>query len=159
MKKTMFFMLILLMSAVSHVQAQIEAGLAVPLALSKDVSSKDLKVGDLVEFKVSAEVYDSSGELVIPEGAIAYGTICEKKGRKFFGKEASMELQFEFISLSGGAQIPISADNLMAKGKRNKLTRTLGYLGCFWLATLPFAFVKGGHAKLQAGTSVLAYTK
>ena len=93
MKKTMFFMLILLMSAVSHVQAQIEAGLAVPLALSKDVSSKDLKVGDLVEFKVSAEVYDSSGELVIPEGAIAYGTICEKKGSKFFGKERKMKYE------------------------------------------------------------------
>ena len=159
MKKTMFFIFTMLMGVVSHVQAQVEAGLPVPLALTEGISSKFLKDGDLVAFRVSAEVYDNAGELVIPEGSVAYATICNKKGRKIFGKEATMELQFSNISLVGGIQIPISADNLLTKGNRNKFTRALGYVGCFWLVTLPFALVKGGHAELEAGTSVLAYTK
>lgn len=159
MKKGLLLFIALFMCSVCYVKAQVESGLPVPLSLVQTISSKELKKGDQVIFRVSSEVYDSAGELVIPEGAIAYGIVAERKSRKCFGAAASMELQFDSVALPDGNIIPIQADNLMAKGKTNKLMRTFGIVGCVWLITLPCAFVKGGHAILEEGTSVQAFTK
>lgn len=159
MKKVLFLMSALFICTILSVKAQVESGLPVPLSLAQSISSKYLQKGDLVKFNVSSEVYDSSGELVIPEGSVAYGTISKKHVRKIFGKGASMEIMVDYVSLPDGNKIPIMADNLMTKGKTNKLTRTLGYIGCVWLITLPCAFVKGGHAVLEEGTSIQAFTK
>lgn len=158
MKKTILVMMAMFVCAISSVNAQIEAGLPVPLSLSQSISSKYLKKGDVIKFTVSSEVYDNAGDLVIPEGAIAYGTVVEKHNRKGFGKAASMDLRIDYVALPNGSRVSLRSDDILVKGKTNKLTRTLGYVGCFWLVTLPFAAVKGGHAVLDKGTAAQAYT-
>lgn len=159
MKKNVLLLMALMLCCVNEINAQVEAGLPVPLALKSGISSKNLSKGDVIPFVVSAEVYDSSGDLVIPEGSLAYGSVSSKTACKCFGKAGTMEIQIDYVSLSDGLKVPLTSDTLMAKGKTNKITRTLGYIGCFWLVTLPCAFVKGGPAVLEEGTAVQAFTK
>ena len=70
MKKNALLLMALMLCCVNEINAQVEAGLPVPLALKSGISSKNLSKGDVIPFVVSAEVYDSSGDLVIPEGTV-----------------------------------------------------------------------------------------
>lgn len=159
MKKLSVILMTMFMCGILSVNAQVESGLPVPVALQNEISTKFVKEGDMIPFLVTSEVYDNEGELIIPEGTIAYGSVVKKKVRKIFGKGAALEIGIDHVALADGTKIPLYADNLLTQGKDNKLTKILGITGCFYLVGFPFIFVKGKHAIFEAGTVMQAYTK
>lgn len=159
-KKIFYAILMAFMCITSKVTAQIQSGLPVPLTLTEGISSEYLKQGDIVNFKVSSEIYDSEGELIIPEGTPAYGTVLSVKKRGGFSKGGKFEIAINYLALPNGQKVELTADNLSAKGKSGSAVSTAMKV-CYWMfwTIIIDACIKGGYATLDAGTAVQAYTK
>lgn len=160
MKKYIFATLLAMFFNVSAF-AQIQSGLPVPLSLSQDVSSKTLKTGDQVGFDVMSDVYDSNGELAIPAGTTAFGSVSSVKKPKGFCKGGKLEITINYLTLANGQKVNLTADNLLATGKSKSVIHTTMQI-CYWMCwpiLIDGVFIKGQPAILPKGTSVQAYTK
>lgn len=160
MKKIISIIFVLTLTVLGTIRAQVPAGLPVPLALAESISSKTLTEGQTVKFFVSSEVYDSEGELVIPQNATAYGTVKSVKKRGGFAKGGKFTLSIDYLTLPNGQKVELEADDLSAKGKSGSAVSTAMKV-CYWMfwTILIDACIKGGYATLDAGTAVQAYTK
>lgn len=160
MKKLLSIIAVLTISTFSTIKAQVASGLPVPLELTQSISSKSLKKGQTVMFKVSSEVYDSDGELVIPQNTIAYGTVQSIKKRRGFARGGKFEISIDYLTLSNGERVELISDNLNAKGKSGSATSTAMKVlyWQFWPILID-ACLKGQHATLDAGTPAQAYTR
>lgn len=159
MKKLLSILLVFLCGVFTTTSAQVESGLPVPLALTNGISSKYLKVGQAVPFVVTSEVYDSEGELVLPEGALAYGTVLSNKKRRSFGRPGKFEISVDYVTLPNGEKLELTSDKLSAKGKKNKYMPVV-YAFCYGIWPIAIAAaMKGGYAVLDKGTPVQAFTK
>lgn len=160
MKKIISIIFVLSLTVLGTIRAQVPAGLPVPLALAESISSKTLTEGQTVKFFVSSEVYDSEGEVVIPQNATAYGTVKSVKKRGGFAKGGKFTLSIDYLTLPNGQKVELEADDLSAKGKSGSAISTAMKV-CYWMCwtILIDACIKGGYATLDAGTAVQAYTK
>lgn len=160
MKKIISIIFVLTLTMLGTIRAQVPAGLPVPLALAESISSETLKEGQTVKFFVSSEVYNSEGELVIPQNATAYGTVKSVKKRGGFARGGRFTLSIDYLTLPNGEKVELESDNLSAKGKSGSAVSTAMKV-CYWMfwTIIIDACIKGENATLDAGTAIQAYTK
>jgi hypothetical protein len=87
----------------------VAAGTELDLEFLAGASSKTSQVGDPVRARFTRAVV-VDGVTVIPEGAIATGTVTEAMPLKKIGGTASLGLKFHTLELGGGATAAIAAD-------------------------------------------------
>ena len=129
----------------------IEEGTIIPLYSARTLSSKDLKVGSVVEFRVKDAVVDNNNNVLIRGNQIVYATVNESSSAKGLGKEGSLNFMIQEIKAIDNQKVPAYL-NIGSDGKNRAGTSIAVGALLFW----PALFLKGKEAELKAGTIVNA---
>ena len=130
----------------------------VRLKLTRNMSSKDAKVNDKVDFEVVDDV--RAGEtVVIQRGGIAIATVTEAKPRRRLGRSGKLNMNIDYVQLVTGDKVSLRA----VKGGKGG-TRTAAMTGAmvatgivFFPAAPLFLFMKGKNIEIPKGTEITAY--
>jgi hypothetical protein len=92
-----------------RVEARLEAGTGFEVEFVGTVSSASSQVGDTFRTRVTRDVYDDRGHLVIPVGSEVVGVVTEAVPLRKVGGRASLGLDFTDLVLSSGETSALSA--------------------------------------------------
>lgn len=128
-------------------------GTAVLVELQDELKSGDIAVGTSIHFTVVRAVAGSSGTILIPSGADAYGHITESKRSGFLGAPGKLAFACDYVSLPNGTQIPLRAQELTNHGGDSR-----GASIATAILFTPFTlFARGGNAKAHKGQQYTFY--
>lgn len=128
-------------------------GTTIQLFAARTFSSKNLKVGSVVELRVKEAVIDQNGYVLIKGNERVYATINESQQAKGLGKQGSLGFLLQDIKTVDGQKVPAYL-YINDEGK-NRSGAAVGVgLLLFW----PALFIKGKEAEIKAGTIMTAYT-
>ena len=123
------------------------------VAAANELSSKNLKEGDVFAFTVVNDV-QLQNQIVIPRGSRGEGKVLWRTGKGMFGKSAKMELAFDWVDV-GGQKIPLAGKHRQ-EGEGN----TGATVGAVLAAGLVGGmFVTGKSAVVPQGMQMKAFTK
>lgn len=134
----------------------------VKIKLTNAIDTKTTRVGDVVNFQASEDVYIND-LLIIAKGAPGKGKVTKVEQAKNFGRDAKLEIDFESIQALDGTTV----DMFLGK-KAQEETKSLGkaagatFVGLVVLGPVGIvggAFVQGEEAKIPAGTLMFIQTK
>ena len=140
----------------------LEFGLAedtpVRLKLSRNMSSKDAKVNDKVDFEVIDDV--KLGEtVVIQRGALAIATVTEARPRRRMGRSGKLNMNIDYVQLVTGDKVSLRAVKGGTGGTRTAaMTGAMVATGIVFFPAAPlFLFMKGKNIEIPKGTEITAY--
>jgi len=140
----------------------LEFGLAedtpVRLKLSRNMSSKDAKVNDKVDFEVIDDV--KLGEtIVIQRGALAIATVTEARPRRRMGRSGKLNMNIDYVQLVTGDKVSLRAVKGGTGGTRTAaMTGAMVATGIVFFPAAPlFLFMKGKNIEIPKGTEITAY--
>jgi hypothetical protein len=127
------------------------SGTSVAMETVSAINSKDATVGQIVEFKIKADI--KVGEkVVIAAGSIAKGQITRAQHTKAIGKEGFIEVQIKSVTAVDGQEVFLANSNLYKEGdNKQTLSIVLGVLAC-----VLFLLLKGKDAEVAPGYQVIA---
>jgi hypothetical protein len=129
-----------------------EQGTVVRVKSLADISSKDAKSGDLVDFVCAEDIF-IGGKLIIKENASVFARIEEAEKAKSGGKQGSIKIAFEGIKAVDGQKIPLRSVKGTTEGKS-----TLASTVALSLVVSPlFLLKKGKEVNLPKGHLLEAY--
>ena len=117
----------------------LRGGTPIPMQLSTTVNSKNVTVGQVIDFRVTRDI-QADGVTVIPAGSIAKAQVVRAKKNGILGKEGELQLSINSVIAVDGTQVMLSGGSLSDEGS-DKLI--LSIFLCF--------LIKGGSAELPAG--------
>ncbi len=129
----------------------IEEGTIVPLYAARTLSSKNMQVGSLVEFRVRSAIVDKNNYVLIKPNELVYATVNAASKAKGLGKKGTLSFMIQDIKAVDGQRIPAYL-NIGTEGKSRVGTSVAVGALLFW----PALFLKGKEAELKAGTLVNA---
>lgn len=125
------------------------AGTPVALETIGVIVSEGATVGQLIDFKVRADV-KVGDKVVIPAGSIAKAQVSRVQSPKGLGKEGFIELQLKSVKAVDGKEVPLSSGNIYKEGQdKSTLSIVLGIFVC-----ILFLFMKGKNAEIPPGYQV-----
>ncbi|MDD2486349.1 MAG: Ig-like domain-containing protein [bacterium] len=132
--------------------AVVKEGTPVMLQTTAKMVSGETAKGSSVRYKVIRDVVGSSGQVLIPYGASAYGKVITSTPRGMFGKAGKIEFNIESVQGAGETLIPLRASQ-DATGTSNGgavvvTTLFLSVLG---------VFINGRDAVIPEGTMITAF--
>lgn len=140
----------------------VPANTLIKVALVTPVSSKNIKVGDTVKYKVADDVI-VDGKLIFAKGLPGEGVVTKAKPARNFGRNAKVEVDFKQTKAIDGTEVDTfvgeeakeEMKNLaMAAGASLAGMVILGPIG-----VIAGAFVHGKNIELPEGTEVYVQTK
>ncbi len=133
-------------------------GTPVRLRLTRNLSSKDAKTGENVDFEVLDDI--KAGDLiVIPKQSSAIATVTRAKPAGRLGRGGKLDINIDYVRLTTGDKINLRAIKEQ-KGDNRTGTMTTGLVAAgilFFPAAPLFLFVKGKNINIAKGTEVTAY--
>ncbi len=105
---------------------ELAAGTRLPVRLDQDLGSKISQPGDTFRATVSQDV-QVNGEVVIPRGARAEGTVVDAKALGHFKGGARLELRLERVHTKWGSY-PV-ATSTIERAEKGKGKRSAGFIG------------------------------
>lgn len=126
-------------------------GTPVNVSVAQDVSSKDAKPNDPVNFTVDEDVV-VDGQVVIRKGTQAVGSVVNAEKKGYMGKSGKLAIQVEFTQTVDQQRIKLRA----AKGSEGK-DKSASTAALSLIISSFFLFKKGGEAKISAGTPVTVF--
>ena len=165
MKKLVTVMLILSITLLAgcaygapHIMAK--AGTEVLLKNIDKLNSKHLKEGQVIQFLAEKSVKDKNGNVLIEQGATAYGTISTAEGAGMVGSAGKLGLKFDSVKSFNDMDIPLTGTN-ESKGQSNTGAAAgaafIGTFIIFWPLLPASLFFRGSNAVIQSGTIFRAY--
>ena len=142
-------------SAILNPVKTLEDGTPVTLRISQTVSSADAHLNDRVEFEVVDEVRVSE-TLIIPKGAIAWGSVTEAQHKRRLGRGGKLEIVMNSVKLADGETTPLRATK-EAQGGGHQGVMTAGIIATgliFWPVAPAFLFIHGKDITIPKGTEV-----
>lgn len=136
----------------------LEDGTPVRLRLSRNLSSKEDRVGDTVDFEVLEEVR-VHGVVVIAKGDIAWATITEAQPARRLGRGGKLDFVLDSVRLITGQKAALRAVK-GAQGGGRVAGMTVGVVAAgilFFPAAPFFLFMKGKDVTLPRGAELTAY--
>jgi hypothetical protein len=133
-------------------------GTPVRLRLSNNLSSKDAKTGQNVDFEVLDDI-KIGDVIVIPKQSSAIATITRAKPAGRLGRGGKLDVNIDYVRLVTGDKITLRAAK-ENKGDNRTGTMTTGLVAAgilFFPAAPLFLFVKGKNINIAKGTEVTAY--
>jgi hypothetical protein len=137
----------------------LEDATPVKLRLSRNVSSADAKTGDTVDFEVLEEV-KIGDVLVVPKGAIAWGTITEAEHKKRLARGGKLNMTIDAVRLVDGEKAALRGVKETSGGGHTG-AMTAGIVATslvVWPAAPFFLFMHGKDTTIPKGTEITAYT-
>ena len=125
-------------------------GTPVNVVTVKEVTTKDAKPNDPVEFTVAEDLV-VNGQVIVRKGTAAIGSVINAEKGGYMGKSGKLAVQVESTTTSDGQPMKLRA----AKGREgdDKTTSTM----VLSMISPAFLFRKGSEAKITPGTVVTVY--
>jgi Protein of unknown function (DUF2846) len=125
-------------------------GTPVNVVTVKEVTTKEAKPNDPVEFTVAEDLV-IDGQVIVKKGTPATGSVINAEKGGYMGKSGKLAVQVESTMTSDGQPLKLRA----AKGREgdDKTTSTM----VLTMISPAFLFRKGSEAKIAAGTPVTVY--
>jgi hypothetical protein len=125
-------------------------GTPINVVTVKEVSSKEAKPNDPVDFTVADDLV-INGHVIVRKGTPATGSVINSEKGGYMGKSGKLGVQVESTTTSSGERLKLRA----AKGREgdDKTTSTM----VLSMISPAFLFRKGSDAKIAPGTVVTVY--
>ena len=135
-------------------------GTPVKLRLSQTISSADAKVGQEVPFEVVEEI-KVDGEVVLPKGATAIGTITEADPKKRMGRAGKLNLNISYARLTDQEKVALRAVKDSKGGSHvGAMTGAIVATSIVFFPAAPlFLFMHGKDVTIPQGTEVTAFVE
>ena len=142
----------LLSTHIYHSQDEIVVpeGTSINVSVAKEVTSKDAKPNDPVEFTVTEDLV-INGRVIVRKGTPAVGSVINAEKKGYLGKSGKLAVQVESTTTSDGQRLKLRS----AKGREGD-DKTVSTAMLSQISPA-FLFRKGGEAKIEAGTVVPVY--
>lgn len=140
--------------SVNHSQDEIVVteGTPINVSVAKEVTSKEAKPNDPVEFTVTEDLV-INGHVIVRKGTPAIGSVINAEKKGYMGKSGKLAVQVESTTTSDGQPLKLRA----AKGREGD-DKTTSTMVLTTLISPAFLFRKGSEAKIAPGTVVTVYT-
>jgi hypothetical protein len=101
--------------------ARIAPGSVIPVQLTKSINAKKAKKGDEVVVKVTQDLQNSAGAVIVPKDTKIVGHVTEAEARSKEQKESQLAIAFDHAVLKNGEQIQMrmSIQAIIAPPNRN----------------------------------------
>ena len=101
------------------------------LTFAQDFTSKNANVGDKVPFLLESGVYTNEGTEILPPSSKIIAEVSRIEKPKAFNRSGKVHLDFKYVELPNGKQIPIEAKlfgkkDFLYRGKLNALGKGVG---------------------------------
>jgi hypothetical protein len=83
--------------------SSIPVGTTLQVQLDQEVGTEQSRVGDAFTATVVEPVNTTSGDLVVPEGAVVHGTVTGLHASEHAGDQAAIKLDFDTLTINGQA--------------------------------------------------------
>lgn len=125
-------------------------GTPINVVTVKEVTSKDAKPNDPVEFTIAEDLV-INGHVIVRKGTPSVGSVINAEKGGYLGKSGKLGVQVESTTMTDGARLKLRA----AKGREgdDKTTSTM----VLTMINPAFLFRKGSDAKITPGTVVTVY--
>lgn len=137
----------------------IPANTPIPLILDYNISSKHLKKGMEVEFKVAQDIF--IGNNSIPQGTTAIAKVMKATKGKSWGRAGKLSIEIDRLILADNISLKLKAPNIEKEGFSKKGSAWTW----FWctilfvpLNVIPPLCIKGENTEVQQGFTFVAYT-
>jgi len=136
----------------------LEDATPVKLKLARDLTSKQEKVGDRVDFEVEEDV-KIKDIVVIPKGGIAWGAITEAQAHRRLGRAGKLDLKIDEVRLLDGERIPLRAvRDVKGSGRQGLMAVGIVASGVLFFPVAPlFLFIRGKDVTIPKGAEITAY--
>jgi hypothetical protein len=130
----------------------------VRIKLARNISSKDAKVGDKVDFEVVEEV-KVKDVVVIRQGGMAIATVTKAQPKRRLGRSGKLDINIDYVQLTTDEKVPLRAVKGGSGGTRTTaMTGAMVAAGILFFPAAPlFLFMKGKNIEIVKGTEVTAY--
>lgn len=138
--------------AANHPQDEIVVteGTPINVAVVKEVTSKEAKPNDPVEFTVAEDLV-LNGQVIVRKGTPAVGSVINAEKGGYMGKSGKLAVQVESTTTSDGQRLKLRA----AKGREGD-DKTMSTMALSMISPA-FLFRKGSEAKIAPGTVITVY--
>ena len=126
-------------------------GTPINVAIAKEVTSKEAKPNDAVDFTVTEDLV-INGQVVVRKGTPAVGSVINAEKGGYMGKSGKLAVQVESTTTSDGKPLKLRA----AKGREGD-DKTTSTMVLSMMISPAFLFRKGSEAKIEPGTVVTVY--
>jgi hypothetical protein len=136
----------------------LEDATPVRLRLARNLSSADATTGETVEFEVLEEV-TVGDQIVIPKGAVAWGTVTDVETKKRMGRAGKLDVNIDAVRLADGQKAALrGVKDVKGGGHVGAVTTGVVLTSLvFWPAAPLFLLRNGKDATIPTGTEVTAY--
>jgi hypothetical protein len=136
----------------NHLQDEIVVteGTPINVAVVKEVTSKEAKPNDPVDFTVTEDLV-LNGQVIVRKGTPAIGSVINAEKGGYMGKSGKLAVQVESTTTSDGQRLKLRA----AKGREGD-DKTMSTMALSMINPA-FLFRKGSEAKIAPGTVVTVY--
>lgn len=149
-------------SPAPNMVAKIPDGTRVEIATANTVDSADVKVGDIISFRVLKAV-KIEGATVIEEGALARGRVAKANRGRPFGKAGQLAWEMREVAAVNGQSVPLAFAETRKGRSKSGTVATAAVITAVLFPVTPFAllwgFKRGKSAVLPAGTILQAVTR
>ena len=148
---TLFLMPLILFAQTDSSSIILQEGTPIKAALMKDISGKEVSVGQSIDFELSDNIIIND-RVVIPKGAKIIGTVTEAQASKALGKKGKLAFSIDYLYLTDGKVIKLRSQvekNLQGSG-------AAVVAGAVLLSPLALLF-NGKNAKYHKGEVFSAY--
>ena len=147
----LLFIPVILMAQKDSTNLTIQEGTIIKAVLTKDISGKEVSVGQIIDFELSENVI-MNGNVVIPKGAKITGSVTEAQRSKALGKKGKLAFSIDYLYLTNGKVVKLRSQvekNLKGSGAAVAA-------GAILLSPLALIF-NGKNAKYEKGEVFNAY--
>lgn len=160
---TLFAALLFIQSSVLSIaqttdKIKLEEGTQVRLRLMQTINSGTVQSGQTISFEVLDDVLINE-QVVIKEGAPAWGVVEEAEGRKSFGRGGKLKIRLDYAKAVDGTKIPLRA-NATNEGKGRGMGTGIAFgasLLLFWPAAPFVGMMKGKNSEIPRGFHLEAF--
>jgi len=143
-------------------QTTINKDVLVKINILSPLSSKDSRVGDVVNYQVAEDVY-AGDLLVIPKGACGSGRLTKVEAAQNFGRDAKLDIAFDRVAAIDGTSVgTVLGDAAKAETKSMATAAGASVAGMLILGPIGIvggAFVHGKDITVPAGTQIFIQTQ
>lgn len=132
--------------------AYVPEGTELTVTPTEEINSKTATDGQTVTFRVVNPVV-ADGSTVVPEGAIARGTVVDVERRGMLGKAGKLAVRVDSVKAVDGQKLRLRAQQSKAGGSNTGKVIALSVL-----VTPFFLFMRGNTARIKPGQHILVYT-
>jgi hypothetical protein len=129
------------------------SGTTIEIYLTHDVSSQNLRNGDIIRFAVKNGITSGDGKQIVTPNTYVEGRVVSSEKAKAGGVKGELDIMVSSIPAVNGRNIPVFL-NFNNEGESKEGDAFVVGILLFW----PALFMKGGEAKIAAGTSFLVQT-